>query len=244
MKTATIWKKSLLLSFCFHLVVLPILGYVSSHLPEKNPPDEEPLLEMMLDAEGPANQPTIPNTPAMSNPSIAPKAEAAALNTNTNSPVPIKTNASTVVNEAAATMTDADLASVSVPASSNAAASSQTAAASSAGEGSSEQTAPSGGSSHPTMDDIIRPSLYAKVDPVYPPEAKQANIEGTVVLKIQILSSGRTGSISVYRSSGNSQLDQAAIDAVENWQFIPAKNGSTGQAISCNIIQPIAFQIH
>lgn len=242
MKTATIWKKSLLLSFCFHLVVLPILGYVSSHLPDKNPPDQEPLLEMMLDADGPANQPAAPDNPAMPNASIAPKAEAAALNTNTS--VPIKTTASAIVNEAAATMTDADLASVSAPASAAAPAGNTAASSAATGEGSSGQAASTGGSSHPTMDDIIRPSLYAKVDPVYPPEAKQANIEGTVVLKIQILSSGRTGNISVYRSSGNSELDQAAIDAVENWQFIPAKNGSTGQAISCNIIQPIAFQLH
>lgn len=239
MKTATIWKKSLLLSLCFHLVVLPILGYVSSHLPDKTLPDQDPLVEMMLDAEGPSNSPTNPDSPTMPNASIAPKAEAAALNTNPNIPSPVKTTASAIVNEAAATMTDADLSAAS-PAGSNASTGNT---AASSGEG-SEQAVSAAGSSRPTMDDIMRPSLYAKVDPVYPPEAKQANIEGTVVLKIQILSSGRTGNVSVYRSSGNSQLDQAAIDAVENWQFIPAKNGSTGQAISCNIIQPIAFQLH
>ena len=240
MKTATIWKKSLLLSLCFHLVVLPLLGYVSSHLPDKTMPDQDPLVEMMLDDEGPSSSPVRPNAPAMQNTSIAPKAEAAALATNPNTPSPVKTTASAIVNEAAATMTDADLSAVSAPAGSNASTGN---AAASSGEG-SDQPSPSGNSSRPTMDDIIRPSLYAKVDPVYPPEAKQANIEGTVVLKIQILSSGRTGNVSVYRSSGNSQLDQAAIDAVENWQFIPAKNGSTGQAISCNIVQPIAFQLH
>ena len=240
MKTATIWKKSLLLSFCFHLVVLPILGYVSSHLPDKTTPDQDPLVEMVLDADGPSSSPTRPDAPAMQNASITPKAEAAALTTDPNTPVPLKTTASAIINEAAATMTDADLSAVSAPASSSASTGN---AAASSGEG-SDQAGSAAGSSRPTMDDIIRPRLYAKVDPVYPPEAKQANIEGTVVLKIQILPSGRTGNISVYRSSGNSQLDQAAIDAVENWQFIPAKSGSTGQAISCNIIQPIAFQLH
>ncbi|WP_053268668.1 energy transducer TonB [Pseudomonas chlororaphis] len=63
--------------------------------------------------------------------------------------------------------------------------------------------------------------------PEYPSLALRRNWEGTVVLRIKVLPNGRAGSVEVTRSSGKPQLDEAAVAAVKNWKFIPAKRGDT-----------------
>lgn len=63
--------------------------------------------------------------------------------------------------------------------------------------------------------------------PEYPSLALRRSWEGTVVLRIKVLANGRAGSVEVTRSSGKAQLDEAAVEAVRNWKFIPAKRGDT-----------------
>lgn len=61
--------------------------------------------------------------------------------------------------------------------------------------------------------------LVKKVEPVYPPLARQARIQGTVVLRALI---GKDGSIeSLTMESGHPMLVPAAIDAVKQWQYKP-----------------------
>ncbi|WP_323151937.1 energy transducer TonB, partial [Pseudomonas glycinae] len=63
--------------------------------------------------------------------------------------------------------------------------------------------------------------------PEYPSLALRRNWEGSVVLRIQVLANGRAGSVTVTKSSGKPQLDDAAVAAVKAWKFIPAKRGDT-----------------
>jgi len=90
---------------------------------------------------------------------------------------------------------------------------------------------------------IISPGILSQVEPTYPERARQAGLEGTVVLKIQILENGRPGHVGVYRSSGSDLLDDAAIDAVRQWRFIPAKNRASGQTIVCYTTMPVVFRL-
>ncbi|HLZ43883.1 MAG TPA: energy transducer TonB [Candidatus Sulfotelmatobacter sp.] len=62
-------------------------------------------------------------------------------------------------------------------------------------------------------------SLVKKVAPVYPPLARQARIQGTVVLKIIINKSGDVGNIQLF--SGHPMLAPAAIEAVKQWKYQP-----------------------
>ena len=87
------------------------------------------------------------------------------------------------------------------------------------------------------------PSILQQVKPRYPEEARQAGIEGTVVLRIQILTNGDPGEISVLRSSGSASLDEAAVDAVGEWRFVPAKDPATGRSIACYTSIPIVFRL-
>jgi protein TonB len=61
--------------------------------------------------------------------------------------------------------------------------------------------------------------LVRKVQPAYPPLAKQARIQGSVVLQAVI---GKDGSIQNLRAvSGHPMLIQSAIDAVRQWKYKP-----------------------
>ena len=61
--------------------------------------------------------------------------------------------------------------------------------------------------------------LIRKVQPTYPPLAKQARISGSVVLQAVI---GKDGSIeNLHAVSGHPMLIQSAIDAVRQWKYKP-----------------------
>lgn len=90
---------------------------------------------------------------------------------------------------------------------------------------------------------IVQPGILSQVEPVYPAQARQAGREGTVVVRIQILTNGRPGEVSVYRSSGWASLDDAAVEAVQKWRFIPAKDRDSGQAVVCYTTMPVRFRL-
>ena len=66
----------------------------------------------------------------------------------------------------------------------------------------------------------IRPQLIKRVDPVYPERARRSGIEGIVVLRISTDEEGNVSSIVVLRSE-STMLNQAAIEAVEQWKYQP-----------------------
>jgi TonB family protein len=61
--------------------------------------------------------------------------------------------------------------------------------------------------------------LAKRVDPIYPPAAKQARIQAAVVLKVVISKSGDVENIQLI--SGHPMLAPAAIDAVKQWKYKP-----------------------
>jgi TonB family protein len=61
--------------------------------------------------------------------------------------------------------------------------------------------------------------LLTKVPPKYPPDAKKAGIQGTVVLEAVI---GKTGNIENLKVvSGPAELQQSSLDAVRQWTYKP-----------------------
>jgi protein TonB len=77
--------------------------------------------------------------------------------------------------------------------------------------------------------------------PEYPSLAMRRGWEGTVMLRVQVLPSGKPGEIQVQKSSGRTQLDDAALAAVKRWTFVPAKQGNVPQAGWVSV--PIDFKI-
>ncbi len=77
--------------------------------------------------------------------------------------------------------------------------------------------------------------------PPYPKEARDRGHQGEVLLRVEVLASGRVGKIEVKRSSGYELLDQSALSTVKQWKFIPAKRGEDPIPLWVNI--PIKFKL-
>ena len=70
-----------------------------------------------------------------------------------------------------------------------------------------------------TDDNVMAGRLMKRVPPVYPPLARQARIQGTVILKVRISKSGDVANIQLV--SGHPMLAPAAIEAVKQWKYDP-----------------------
>jgi periplasmic protein TonB len=66
---------------------------------------------------------------------------------------------------------------------------------------------------------IRQPIKLRGADPVYPPIARTANIQGIVIVEATIDTGGRVVNARVLRSIP--LLDQAALDAVRTWEYTP-----------------------
>ncbi|MFZ0808130.1 MAG: TonB family protein [Candidatus Sulfotelmatobacter sp.] len=66
---------------------------------------------------------------------------------------------------------------------------------------------------------VVSGLLVRKVNPVYPPLARQARIQGTVVLQAQISKDGTIQNLQLI--SGHPMLAPAAIEAVKQWKYRP-----------------------
>ena len=67
--------------------------------------------------------------------------------------------------------------------------------------------------------DIKAPRKIKDVKPVYPPAAREAGINGVVIIEVKIGTDGRVEEGQVLKSIP--LLDEAALDAVKQWQFEP-----------------------
>jgi TonB family protein len=66
---------------------------------------------------------------------------------------------------------------------------------------------------------IKPPSKRRDVRPVYPPIAQSARVQGVVIIEATIGADGKVKDAKVLRSIP--LLDQAAVDAVKQWEFTP-----------------------
>jgi protein TonB len=75
----------------------------------------------------------------------------------------------------------------------------------------------------------------------YPDEARRNNVQGTVLLSIEVLSSGKVGQVAVARSSGSTALDRAACGTAQSWTFTPAEDD--GQPIVAELRVSVVFKL-
>ena len=67
---------------------------------------------------------------------------------------------------------------------------------------------------------VSAPRLLNKVEPEYSEEAREAKVQGTAVLEIEVWPDGKAHNIRVVRSLGRG-LDEEAVKALEQWEFEP-----------------------
>lgn len=89
--------------------------------------------------------------------------------------------------------------------------------------------------------DLVFPKLMKKVQPLYPDGARKAKLEGLVVLDCTIGADGRVKGCSASRREPMGLTD-AAIAAVAQWEFEPAREAS-GQAVEAVMTFTIRFAL-
>ena len=82
----------------------------------------------------------------------------------------------------------------------------------------------------------------ANPKPAYPALSRRLGEEGKVMLRVQVAASGLPLAVEVQAGSGSARLDQAALDAVRRWRFVPARRGSA--AVAATVLVPIVFSLN
>ena len=78
------------------------------------------------------------------------------------------------------------------------------------------------------------------MEPIYPVRARRAGIEGIVMMRVKTDTKGIVNQIEVLRSD-STILNQAAIDAVSQWQFKPIYE--RGVPVSISTIVAVKFKL-
>lgn len=98
----------------------------------------------------------------------------------------------------------------------------------------------------PAAEPVIEPPRYnaaylSNPPPAYPLAARRRGVEGTVLVRAEISAGGECQRAELKKTSGHEMLDQAALEAVKKWHFVPAKRGS--QAVVAWVEVPITFKL-
>lgn len=100
---------------------------------------------------------------------------------------------------------------------------------------------PKGGSGGEPFSSLARPLGGYQVKPHYPNSARRAGAQGTTLLKLHVLANGRVGDVMIEQSAGHRDLDNAAIEAVKQWLFEPARMDKAPIAVW--VLLPIKFEL-
>lgn len=77
--------------------------------------------------------------------------------------------------------------------------------------------------------------------PEYPRVSRRMGEHGKVMLRVFVTAQGTAERVEIRTSSGSQRLDQAARSAVEQWKFVPARQGD--DPVGAWVIVPITFML-
>jgi protein TonB len=77
--------------------------------------------------------------------------------------------------------------------------------------------------------------------PSYPGLSRRMHEEGKVLLRVLVTPNGTADKVELQKSSGHVRLDNAALDTVKSWRFVPARQGV--HPVPAWVIVPISFAL-
>lgn len=87
-----------------------------------------------------------------------------------------------------------------------------------------------------TSPALTIPTLQSRVEPKYPLKELREGLEGAVIVHFLVDPQGVPLQVSVVRSTGVTAFEQAAVAAVKQWRFSPARDAQ-GKAKISNLLQ-------
>jgi len=88
---------------------------------------------------------------------------------------------------------------------------------------------------------LSEPKVVVKVAPKYPESARADGVTGEVVLDLSVDTAGAVGDVTVVKDP-DQRLSQAAVDAVRQWRFEPARDGK-GNPVAVVYSVTVAFKL-
>ncbi len=85
------------------------------------------------------------------------------------------------------------------------------------------------------------PEAVTKTTPIYPDMAREANVDGTVLVQALVGKDGKVKDTKVVKSD-NEMLNNAAVAAVKQWVFKPAL--SNNKPVAVWVAVPVKFKLH
>ena len=89
---------------------------------------------------------------------------------------------------------------------------------------------------------VTPPRFLSGARPSYPNVQRNREVQGSVAIRMVVGPGGSVESAGVVGSSGNGQLDSAALSAVYSWRFSPARD-TYGNPCRCGITMPVTFAL-
>lgn len=89
--------------------------------------------------------------------------------------------------------------------------------------------------------DALPQKLPASVEPRWPRAAWLAGVEGRVVLRVVVSAEGLAKIVEVKETSGRDDFDDAALAAVRQWRFSPARR--LGAPVEHAVLVPVRFSL-
>jgi len=101
--------------------------------------------------------------------------------------------------------------------------------------------ASSAGESGPAVPGPYSPAGYQdNPSPEYPALARRLRQQGTSILRVWVSALGLPEQVKLKETSGSRILDQAALEAVRQWRFAPARRGAN--PVSSWVEVPVTFR--
>ena len=86
------------------------------------------------------------------------------------------------------------------------------------------------------------PAVVKEVKPVYPQFARDAGVEGLVLVKVLVGKDGRVLDARLSEKDQVPMLNEAALDAARQWRFTPGL--ANGRPVVCWTAIPFRFRLH
>ena len=88
--------------------------------------------------------------------------------------------------------------------------------------------------------DVTMPRVVRNVKPEYPETAKKDRVQGIVTLEAVVKKDGTVGEVTVKKSL-HSELDEAAVKAMKQWEFKPGTKD--GKAVDVAVEVEMTFNL-
>ncbi len=93
----------------------------------------------------------------------------------------------------------------------------------------------------PVASTEVPPKTESLAQPAYPEEARKAGVEGKAIVEVTVGADGVMRRCSLVVSSGNAQLDEAALQAVHVSKFAPGTKD--GKPVEMKVRVPFQFKL-